>query len=237
MENVKSLPQNCQKNSKMQLSNDANISNISRKTGFAIFELPEADFTQILTNANHFHPNEKNIYTKDDIKAISEYAHAKQSDELILVLENAEKINEAAANTFLKTLEEPGEHVHFVFLVRNASEILSTIKSRAHIYYLPPENKTNEAPTINSEIMDLAKKYIACKPKELPAFCDKIAKDKKDARGKAIAIIDAAIQILYKTYFITGKTMYLKKLENLMKAADAMRVNGHIKLQLVAGML
>ena len=86
-------------------------------------------------------------------------------------------------------------------------------------------------------IQDLAKKYIACKPKELPAFCDKIAKDKKDARGKAIAIIDAAIQILYKTYFITGKTMYLKKLENLMKAADAMRVNGHIKLQLVAGML
>ena len=221
----------------MQLNKDSDISNISQKTGFAIFELPEADFSQILPKAQHFHPNEKDIYAKDDIKAISEYADKKQDNNFILVLEEAEKMNEAAANTFLKTLEEPGNNVHFVFLVRNASKILQTIKSRAHIYYLPPENKTNAPPQIDPEIMKLAKQYIACKPKELAAFCDKIAKDKKDARAKAIKIVDAAIQILYKTYFITGKSAYLSKLDSLLNAADALRASGNIRLQLAAGML
>ena len=221
----------------MQLNKDADISNISQKTGFAIFEFPEADFSQILTSANHFYPNEKDIYAKEDIKTIAEFASKKQSSDLVLVLEEAEKMNEPAANTFLKTLEEPGNHVHFVFLVRNASKILPTIKSRAHIYYLPPENKTSEAPEIDPKIMTLAKQYIACKPKELAVFCDKIAKDKKDGRANAIKIVDAAIQILYKTYFITGKSAYLTKLDSLLRAADALNASGNIRLQLAAGML
>ena len=108
----------------MQLNKNSDISSISQKTGFAIFEFPEGDFTQILTSAHHFHPNEKGIYAKDDIDSIAKITHNKQTENLTLVLEDAEKMNEAAANTFLKTLEEPSEYVHFVFLVRNTSKIL-----------------------------------------------------------------------------------------------------------------
>lgn len=221
----------------MQLNKNSDISSISQKTGFAIFEFPEEDFAQILTSAHHFHPNEKGIYTKDDIDSIAKITHDKQTENLTLVLEDAEKMNEAAANTFLKTLEEPSEYVHFVFLVRNTSKILPTIKSRAHIYYLSPETKTSTAPQIEPEIMKLAKQYIACTPKELGPFCDKIAKDKKNGRTNAIKIVDAAIQILYKSYFVTGKSNYLNKLDSLLRAAEALNASGNIRLQLASGML
>ena len=94
----------------MQLNKDSDISNISQKTGFAIFELPEADFSQILPTAQSFPSERKRHLRKDDIEAISEITRQKKQDNnFILVLEEAEKMNEAAANTFLKTLEEPGE--------------------------------------------------------------------------------------------------------------------------------
>ena len=221
----------------MQLNNDINLSQVSLKTGFAIFELPETDYSQILTKAMHFKPNEKGIYAKDDIDNISELVHGKQNDDLIIVLEDADKMNEPAANTFLKTLEEPNDHVHFVFLVRNSRKILPTIKSRAHNYYMPQNTKTNDEPQIDKKIMDIAKSYITCKEKDLPDFCDKHFKGKEDARDKALIVLNAAIQTLYKTYFITGDKKWLAKLDKLLKAYDAINAKGHIKLQMMAGML
>lgn len=221
----------------MQLNKETDLSAVSRKTGFAIFELPEADFSQVLPKAYHFQPNDNGIYTKEEIDNISALAHSKQAADATIVIEEAEKMNANAANTFLKTLEEPGEHIHFVFLVRNASSILPTIKSRAHNYYLPTITKIADAPTADPEVLALAKQYITCSANELPKFCDKIAKDKKDARGKAIAVVEASIQLLYKSYFVTGKTDFLKKLDGLLIASDNLRANGHVKLQLVSGII
>ena len=86
-------------------------------------------------------------------------------------------------------------------------------------------------------MLALAKQYITCSANELPKFCDKIAKDKKDARGKAIAVVEASIQLLYKSYFVTGKTDFLKKLDGLLIASDNLHANGHVKLQLVSGII
>ena len=113
----------------MQLNNLDSIQTIATKAGFAIIEAPEANFAEILPKAYHAQPNEKGIYAKEDIDNLSNLVHGKQQDDLIIVLENAEVMNENAANTFLKTLEEPGDHIHLVFLVRNDAEILPTIKN------------------------------------------------------------------------------------------------------------
>ena len=221
----------------MQLSEDADIAHISEKTGFTIFELPDVDFATILPKAYHFRPSEKDFYTKPDIDAVSALVHTKQSDTLTIVLENGEEMNDSAANTFLKTLEEPGEKVHFVFLVRNYSKILPTIKSRAQSYYQVRTVKLTEAPSVSKNMLDLAKQYLTCPSQNLPKFCDKIAKEKKDARSKAIELVDATIQLAYKSYFITKQAKYLDKLENLLKASDNLKAGGHIKLQLIASML
>ncbi len=221
----------------MRLDSIESTKQISQKTGFSIFEFPEEDFATILPKANHFKPVDKDFYTKDVIDEISALVHTKQSESLVIVLEDGENMNDAAANTFLKTLEEPGENVHFVFLVRNAAKILPTIKSRAQNYYLANKTKITEAPNVDPELLATAKKYITCTPQDLPKFCEKIAKEKKDARSKAIAIVDAAIQLVYKSYFITGQNKYLDRLESLLQASEALRANGHIKLQLISGML
>lgn len=221
----------------MQLNNLETIPTVATKAGFAIFEIPEGDFADILPKAFHAKPNDKGIYAKEDIDNLSELVHSKQTSDLIIVLENAETMNESAANTFLKTLEEPGEHVHFVFLVRSDAEILPTIKSRAHNYYLPKHTKIADKPNFDAEIMALAKKYIAATPEQLPKIAADIAKDKNDARGKAIKVVDAAIQLLYKSYFVTGNATFLTKLDKLLAVSEALNANGHIKLQLVAGML
>ena len=221
----------------MRLNSDEDCAKVSQKTGFAIFELPESDFSTILPKANHFKPNEKGIYAKEDIKAISALVHSKQHSDLVIVLENAETMNEPAANTFLKTLEEPNDHIHFVFLVKNASEILPTIKSRAHNYYLPKNIKISDPPQIDAKIIATAKQYLACKPEELPSFCTKIAKTKDDPRSKALEIVDAAIHLLYKSYFVTGNQQFLNKLNNLIETQENLQNNGHIKLQLMSGML
>ena len=221
----------------MHLNSIDDISRISQKTGFSIFELPTEDFGAILPKAHHFQPVNKDFYTKEVIDEISALVHTKQSKSLIIVLENGENMNDSAANTFLKTLEEPGENVHFVFLVQNSAKILPTIKSRAQNYYFIPTAKISDAPNIDPELLATAKKYITCTQQDLPSFCDKIAKEKKDARSRAIAIVDTAIQLIYKTYFVTGQAKYLDRLESLLNTSDALRANGHIKLQLIAGMV
>ena len=226
-----------QKISKMRLNNIADTEVVSQRTGFSIFELPEADFSKILPHANHFRPSKNNTYIKEEIDAIAELVHNKQQKSFTIVLEEGEEMNEHAANTFLKTLEEPGENVHFVFLVHNISKVLATIKSRAQCYYLPPEIKITEAPKIDMDLLGTAKKYLTCTPQDLPKFCDQIAKDKTDARGKAIAIVDAAIQLAYKSYFVTKQPKYLDRLDSLLQTYEAIQAGGHIKLQLINGML
>ena len=138
----------------MRLDKQSDIDKISQKTGFSIFELPEVDFSTILPHAHHFRPNDKGIYTKEEIDSIAKLVHNKQQESFVIVLENGEEMNDSAANTFLKTLEEPGDNVHFVFLVRNASKILPTIKSRAQNYYIATEAKITDAPKIDKELLN-----------------------------------------------------------------------------------
>ncbi len=50
-------------------------------------------------------------------------------------------------------------------------------------------------------------------------------------------MLDAAITLLYKSYFATSNTQFLKKLENLLATEEAIRQNGNVKLQLIAGVV
>ena len=221
----------------MQLNNLDQIPAITQKTGFAVFEIPEGDFSQILPKAIHAKPNDKGYYSVDEIREVMSYVRDKQTSDMIIVFENAETININGVNAFLKNLEEPSDYTHFVFLVRSAAKLLPTITSRARNYYLPRISKISDAPDVDPDILALAKKYISATPQQLPKIAAEIAKDKTDARAKAQSVVDASIQLLYKSYFVTGNPNFLTKLDNLLKVQDALTANGHIKLQLVANMI
>lgn len=55
----------------------------------------------------------------------------------IVLIQNADSINEIAQNKLLKTLEEPNSRVIFVLVSSNSSKLLPTIKSRVNKCFVP----------------------------------------------------------------------------------------------------
>lgn len=51
----------------------------------------------------------------------------------VYILKDAEKLGSAAANAFLKTLEEPSDNVCFILLTNNSKNVLDTILSRCQL--------------------------------------------------------------------------------------------------------
>ena len=59
-----------------------------------------------------------------------------ESDKKIYILADAQKMNEKAQNTLLKTLEEPPEYAVFIFLTDTKDVFISTVLSRMTVYSL-----------------------------------------------------------------------------------------------------
>ena len=64
----------------------------------------------------------------------------------ICVIEEAHRMNSAAANAFLKTLEEPGEGRFFVLTTIQSGSILPTVLSRCIEFTFRPENDEFKIP-------------------------------------------------------------------------------------------
>ena len=223
----------------MFLEKISQIPEIVAQTGFAVFALPkEIDMSEIsVPKAIIVRPDEKNSIKIEEVRRLEELTRTKQASSLVVVVYEADKFTEGAGNAFLKLLEEPVKNIHFAFLTHEPARLLPTIRSRAHNFVLRSNAKIDDAPQIDAKIMELAKRLIASTPSQLSGVATDIAKDKTDARGKALRVVDASIQLLYKSYFKTGNTKFLDKLEKLLKAQTALASNGHIKLQLVANLI
>jgi DNA polymerase-3 subunit delta' len=61
-----------------------------------------------------------------------------QGDKKVFILKDAQRLNESAANSFLKTLEEPPPSNVFILLTTNLNLILPTIQSRCQILKFMP---------------------------------------------------------------------------------------------------
>ncbi len=220
----------------MRLDSIDQIETIAKRVNFTIFELPASyNLQNILAKHTHLRPNEKDVITIDAVKEFAQLARSKQKSDLILVVEEPEKMREEGTNAFLKNLEEPGDHVHFVFLSHNTNKILQTIKSRAQNFYI----KTDENPinSLSDEEKSQAKQYISATAASLAKAIEPIIKDKKDARSKALKLVENSILLCNQSYLMTGNKQFLILLEKLDKTYDALKANGNIRLQLIANML
>ncbi len=56
----------------------------------------------------------------------------------VFLIDHIDRANEQAANSLLKTLEEPPEHLVIVMTAENAYDLLPTIRSRAVMFHLSP---------------------------------------------------------------------------------------------------
>ena len=159
----------------------------------------------------------------------------KQVSDLFVVIRPAEKMGIEAANAFLKCLEEPGENVHFVLVSSEPTALLPTIRSRVAVYFLRLYD--DESVVADEKVKTVAKKLMVAKPSELPALAEEISKVKDDKRAYALSVVGAAIEMLYKSYYITGKEVFLRKLPRFLTLCDNLSRNGHIKLHIVADLI
>ncbi|MBR0483013.1 hypothetical protein IJJ54_02815 [Candidatus Saccharibacteria bacterium] len=229
----------------MWFNNIADIATIAQKSGFCIFELPNAQlFADILPKSvrikrlNRDPATGKSATTikKSQIQDIFPLVDVRHADEFFVVIEEAEKIGTEAYNCFLKHLEEPRPKVHYVLLTTDLSQIIPTVRSRAHIFRLQTPTKLQSPPDCDAKILALAKEYLSCTPQQLPSFAKKITKDSKTARDKAQQVVSASIDLMYRSYFATGSTKFLHKLRQLLATQEQL-TKGNLKLQLVAHML
>lgn len=227
----------------MWFDNLDQLPQIALRSGFCLFELPaNIDQAQILPNAYHVKKAKKEgstgaaIISIEQIREIFPLIDAKQSTDFYIVIEDAETMTNGAISAYLKRLEEPKQNVHQVLLTKDLNEILAPIRSRAQIFRLKTTSKVTDAPDIDDKILALAKEYLSCTPQQLPSFVKKLTKDSKTARDKSQQVVDAAITLMYKSYFATGNEKFLVKLDQLLKVQENL-TNGNLKLQLVAHML
>ena len=214
----------------------SDIKSIASKCGTSLFVVPN-DAKVDIPNAIILAPEEKSVITIDQVRKLFLQLGTKQLRDQFVIIRPAELLQREAANALLKNLEEPGDKVHFVLITDSLSLILPTILSRAEVYLLKQVFDVNSPIVVDEKIKDLAKKLMTAQGAELVDVVEEITKKKDGVRNYALTVLSTAIEMLYKSYFLTEKQVFVKKLPKYLAAYDAISKNGHIKLQLVANLM
>ena len=158
----------------------------------------------------------------------------RQVKEQYIIIRSAELLSADAANAFLKNLEEPKEKVHFVLVTDEPSRLLPTVLSRAAIYFLRQPSLIDSEILADRKVKDLAKKLMVVRGDNLVKVAEEITAVKENKREFALLVVGVAIELLYKSYYITKKDVFVKKLPKFLELYENIEKNGHIKLHLVA---
>ncbi len=212
------------------------IPTIAKRSGCSVFVAPD-DVKVDLPRAVVLTPEGKTVITIEQVRGVLARLSVKQKTDQFIVVRPAETLGEEAANAMLKSLEEPGEKVHFVLVTDAPSRLLPTVLSRSAVYVLKNTPGVNAGVMADEKTKALAKRLMVCRPTELPGLADEICKKKDGVRSQALSVLAAAIEMSYKTYFVTGKLAFLNRIPKFLRAYEAIEKNGHVKLHLVADLL
>lgn len=111
--------------------------------------------------------DEDDVIKVGAIRALSENIMLKpvKSNRRVFIINNADKMNEAAQNALLKILEEPPAYATIILILSNKEKILRTIKSRcSEVKFVPltleEMHKYYERQNINEELYKYARGSI-----------------------------------------------------------------------------
>ena len=209
------------------------IVDIAKKTGTAIFVVPNS-YEISVPGAIVLEPEEKTSITIEQVRNLLLRLNLKQTDDLFVVVRPAETMNLEAANALLKTLEEPKNKIHFLLITSKFSMLLPTIVSRSAVYILRQNWRADTPIEADSKIKELAKELLVAKNADLAELANKITKKRENVRQFTLDVLNTAIEMAYKSYFLTKKPVFLEKVSRLIIAYENIAKNGHIKLHLVA---
>jgi len=209
------------------------IREIAAKVGTAVFVVP-AEVSVEVPGADVLQPEDKTVITIEQVRGVIARLSVRQTADLFVVIRPADKLQLEAANALLKSLEEPGDRVHFVLVTDSPSSLLTTILSRAAVYFLRAVD--DGGIHADEKVKGLAKRLMVAKGAELVEVAEEITRKKDGVRAYALSVVGAAIEMLYKSYFITGKSVFVAKLPKFLAVYEGIARNGHVKLQIVAGL-
>lgn len=220
----------------MFFDNIDEIAKIALKSDSAVFVMPKK-IAFSLKKAFVISPETKTSITIEQIRDLMSKISTRQLEDSFVIIRPADLLNEIAANALLKSLEEPKEKIHYILITDAPSKLLPTILSRTTMYFMREKADINKEVEVDEEIKTLAKKIMVAKPANLIDVAEQIVKKKDGVRTYALTIVGAAIEMIYKSYFITNKTVFLKKLPKFLKLYENIENNGHIKLHIVADLI
>jgi len=212
------------------------IVGIAKQLGTGVFVVPDEIPVEI-KNAIILEPEEKSVITIEQVREVLGRLMTKQTENLFVVIRPAEKLGEEAANALLKSLEEPGERIHFVLVTAVPSKLLPTILSRAAVYFLRSSKSVEDGIVAGEKELLLAKRLIVARAEDLVGLAEELTKKKDGVRAYVLGILATTIEMLYKSYYKTGKEAFLLKLPKFLKAYENIEKNGHVKLHLVADLM
>ncbi len=94
------------------------------------------------------------------MRTIAQWLHSTpQQTKRIVLLEGVDKMNDSAANSLLKIIEEPPDNVFFILLAESRHAVLPTILSRVRTYFLAARSSQCEGDVIKDVYHDNPDKY------------------------------------------------------------------------------
>ena len=212
------------------------IKEIAGRVGCAVFVMPTG-VDLVIKNAFILQPEDKTTITIEQVREVLGRLNTRQRTDQYVVIRPADLLGDEAANAILKNLEEPKDKVHFVLVTDSPAKILSTILSRAAIYFLRSDKAIDGDIEADEKIKNIAKRLLVAKPADLPALAEEIAKKKDGVRAYAMEILAVTIEMLYKSYYKTGKMVFVDKLPKFLTTYENIEKNGNVKLHIVADLL
>lgn len=82
--------------------------------------------------------HDRGTISVEAIRTLYDQTHSKHTTKQVVIIDDADRMSHGAQNAFLKLLEEPGEHIHFILTAHKPRQLLPTIHSRVqHTTILP----------------------------------------------------------------------------------------------------
>jgi DNA polymerase-3 subunit delta' len=110
----------------------------------------------------------------------------------VFLIDHVDRANDQAANSLLKTLEEPPDHLVLIMTAENAYDLLATIRSRAVPFYFAPLGEEQMKAFVRARGLDQPERRVALAAGSpgLAISLDLEAYDKR--RAAMLALVKAA---------------------------------------------
>lgn len=209
----------------------------------------------------------KSALTTIGIERIRElYEEVKTTVPQLVVIDDAEKMTDAAQNALLKLLEEPNKYTSFILTSHSPEQLLDTIRSRAQSYFVPTVSGSAITEQIEetSGIIAAKRHQIKFLSNGLPAELMRLLADDEYFRLRssqmqlAKTILEAtpydatailvkqkldrtqAVKVIEDAVHLLKRSPSesgVKKISSLLKAHEAIIYGGNPRLHLVRAML